>query len=167
MTQMTYKSRGFIQTGGLLKAKIRAATETRGFAETRLLTNWKDIAGASTANICRPVKVSYGKQGFGATLTLLTTGANAPVLQMQLPKIISKVNSTYGYNAISKIKITQTSPVDFEDTIKSSEGKNIKKTLSEKQIINVETSVKNVSDSNLKNALSRLGKNIIIRNNKD
>ena len=123
---MTYKSRGFIQTGGLLKAKIRAATETRGFAETRLLTNWMDIAGPSTANICRPVKVSYGKQGFGATLTLLTTGANAPVLQMQLPKIISKVNSTYGYNAISKIKITQTSPVDFKDTIKSSEGKNIK-----------------------------------------
>ena len=111
--------------------------------------------------------MSYGKQGFGATLTLLTTGANAPVLQMQIPKIISKVNSTYGYNSISKIKITQTSPVDFEDTIKSSEGKNIKKTLSEKQIINVETSVKNVSDSNLKNALSRLGKNIIIRNNKD
>ena len=34
---MAYKSRGFIQTGGLLKAKIRAATETRGFAETRLL----------------------------------------------------------------------------------------------------------------------------------
>ena len=38
---------------------------------------------------------------------------------------------------------------------------------SEKQIINVETSVKNVSDINLKDALSRLGKNIIIRNNKD
>ena len=101
---MAYKSRGFIQTGGLLKAKIRAATETRGFAETRLLTNWKDIAGPATASICRPVKVSYGKQGFGATLTLLTTGANAPVLQMQLPKILSKVNSIYGYNAISKIK---------------------------------------------------------------
>ena len=67
---MAYKSRGFIQTGGLLKAKIRAATETRGFAETRLLTNWKDIAGPATASICRPVKVSYGKQGFGATLTL-------------------------------------------------------------------------------------------------
>ena len=164
---MAYKSRGFIQTGGLLKAKIRAATETRGFAETRLLTNWKDIAGPTTATICRPVKVSYRKQGLGATLTLLTTGANAPVLQMQLPKILSKVNSTYGYNAINKIKITQTSPTDFEDTFKNPESKNIKKVLSEKQIINVETSVKNVSDNNLKDALSRLGKNIIIRNNKD
>ncbi|MDB2524913.1 DUF721 domain-containing protein, partial [Amylibacter sp.] len=120
---MAYKSRGFIQTGGLLKAKIRAATETRGFAETRLLTNWKDIAGPATASICRPVKVSYGKQGFGATLTLLTTGANAPVLQMQLPKILSKVNSIYGYNAISKIKITQTSPIDFENSFENLEDR--------------------------------------------
>ena len=167
MTQMSYKSRGFIQTGGLLKAKIRAATETRGFAETRLLTNWKDIAGPATASICRPVKVSYGKQGFGATLTLLTTGANAPVLQMQLPKILLKVNSIYGYNAINKIKITQTSPIDFKDNFEDLEDRENRKVLSEKQIINAETSVKNVSDINLKDALSRLGKNIIIRNNKD
>jgi len=87
---MAYKSRGFIQTGGLLKAKIRAATETRGFAETRLLTNWKDIAGPATASICRPVKVSYGKQGFGATLTLLTTGANAPFYKCNCQKYFQK-----------------------------------------------------------------------------
>jgi hypothetical protein len=86
---------------------------------------------------------------------------------MQLPKILSKVNSIYGYNAISKIKITQTSPIDFEDSFENFEGRENKKVLSEKQIINVETSVKNVSDINLKDALSRLGKNIIIRNNKD
>ena len=86
---------------------------------------------------------------------------------MQLPKILSKVNSIYGYNAISKIKITQTSPIDFEDSFENLEGRENKKVLSDKQIINVETSVKNVSDINLKDALSRLGKNIIIRNNKD
>ena len=95
-------------------------------------------------------------------------GSNdAPVLQMQLPKILSKVNSIYGYNAISKIKITQTSPIDFENNFENLEDRENKKVLSEKQIINVETSVKNVSDINLKDALSRLGKNIIIRNNKD
>jgi hypothetical protein len=77
------------------------------------------------------------------------------------------VNSIYGYNAISKIKITQTSPIDFEDSFENFEGRENKKVLSEKQIINVETSVKNVSDINLKDALSRLGKNIIVRNNKD
>ena len=86
---------------------------------------------------------------------------------MQLPKILLKVNSIYGYNAISKIKITQTSPIDFVNNFENLEDRENKKVLSEKQIINVETSVKNVSDINLKDALSRLGKNIIIRNNKD
>ena len=88
---MARKSRGFMQTGGLLKTRIRSASESRGFAETRLLTHWEDIAGPATAQICRPVKVGYGKQGFGATLTLLTTGANAPIMQMQLPQILTKV----------------------------------------------------------------------------
>ena len=42
---MARKSRGFMQTGGLLKTRIRSASESRGFAETRLLTHWEDIAG--------------------------------------------------------------------------------------------------------------------------
>jgi len=39
--------------------------------------------------------------------------------------------------------------------------------LSHKQRNIVEISVKGVSDNNLKNALSRLGKNILTRNNKE
>ena len=167
MEPMTRKSRGFMQTGGLLKTRIRSASESRGFAETRLLTHWEDIAGPATAQICRPVKVSYGKQGFGATLTLLTTGANAPIMQMQLPQILTKVNSVYGYNAISRIKITQTAPIGFEDPTKALDYKNPTKVLSDKQRNIVEISVKGVSDNNLKNALARLGKNILTRNNKE
>ena len=42
----------------------------------------------------------------GATLTLLTTGANAPMLEMQKEKLRQKVNAVYGYNAISRVRIT-------------------------------------------------------------
>ena len=72
-------SRGFKQTGGILHQSIRKATEKRGFVETRLLTHWNEIVGEDTAAISRPVKVGYGRHGFGATLTLLTNGANAPM----------------------------------------------------------------------------------------
>ena len=63
----------------------------------------------------RPVKVSYAKGGFGATLTLLTTGAYAPMLQAELPKIRNRVNAVYGHNAISHIRITQTAPMGFSE----------------------------------------------------
>ena len=51
----------------------------------------------------------------GATLTLLTTGAQAPMLEMQKEKLRERVNAVYGYNAIARIRITQTAPVGFAE----------------------------------------------------
>jgi hypothetical protein len=107
------RKRGFEMTSGLLQSRIRKATETRGFSETRLLTHWVEIVGESTASMARPIKVSYAKGGFGATLVLLTTGSFAPMLQAELPKIQDRVNAVYGYSAISRIHITQTAPTGF------------------------------------------------------
>ncbi|WP_347311984.1 DUF721 domain-containing protein [Defluviimonas sp. SAOS-178_SWC] len=109
------RRRGFEPAAGLLKDRIREAGESRGFAVARLLTHWAEVVGDDIAAMARPVKVGYGREGFGATLTLLTTGAAAPVLQMQLPKIRDKVNACYGYNAISRVVITQTAPVGFAE----------------------------------------------------
>jgi hypothetical protein len=61
------------------------------------------------------VEVSYGRNGFGATLTLLTTGANAPMLEMQKEQLRERVNRVYGYAAISRIRITQTAPTGFSE----------------------------------------------------
>lgn len=108
--------RGFERTASLLGPRIRKAGETRGFAVTRLLTHWDEIAGPDVAGIARPVEVNYGRAGaLGATLVLLTTGANAPMLEMQKEKIREKVNATYGYTAISRIRITQTAPTGFAE----------------------------------------------------
>ncbi len=107
--------RGFEPTGSLLRDRIRTAGETRGFAVSRLLTHWAEVVGPDTAAICRPVKIGYSKGGLGATLTLLTTGAQAPLLQMQLPQIRERVNACYGYNAISRVTITQTAPSGFAE----------------------------------------------------
>ena len=102
------RMRGFEAASGLLRDKIRSLGESRGFAVSRLLTHWAEVVGDEVAATARPVKIGYGKGGMGATLTLLTTGAVAPVLQMQLPAIREKVNACYGFNAISRIHITQT-----------------------------------------------------------
>ena len=108
-------TRGFAQASNLLQPRIRAASEARGFAVTRLLTHWAEIVGEAVAGVARPVNVSYGRDGFGATLTLLTTGAQAPMLDMQKDQIRDKVNACYGYRAISRVRITQTAPTGFAD----------------------------------------------------
>ena len=106
---------GFRRTSLLVEQKLRSAGESRGFAITRLLTHWAEIVGAQAAGVCTPVKISYAQKGFGATLVILTTGAQAQMLEMQLPQLREKVNACYGYNAISRIRITQTAPIGFSD----------------------------------------------------
>ena len=61
-------------TAHLLAGQIRTAGQGRGFSESRLLTNWEEIVGPELAKVTMPAKVSYGKGGLGATLTILSGG---------------------------------------------------------------------------------------------
>jgi hypothetical protein len=108
------RRRGFERASALVASHLRAPAEKRGFAETRLLTHWEDIVGAEIAAIAVPLKIGYGR-GFGGTLTLLTTGANAPVLEMRATEIVERVNACYGYRAIARIQVTQTAPTGFAE----------------------------------------------------
>ena len=68
--------KGFARAGGLVQPQIRKASESRGFAVSRLVTHWAEVVGDDIAALCRPVKVGYGRQGgLGATLTVLARGA--------------------------------------------------------------------------------------------
>ncbi|MFN3722954.1 MAG: DUF721 domain-containing protein [Paracoccaceae bacterium] len=109
------RMRGFEPAFGLMKEPVRTAGESRGFAISRLLTHWTDVVGEDLAKCTRPVKIGYGREGFGGTLTLLTTGPMAPMIEMQKEVIRSKVNAIYGYNAISRVLLTQTAPIGFAE----------------------------------------------------
>lgn len=158
------RSRGFMQTGGILGTQIRKTSETRGFSETRLLTHWAEIAGEAVAKIARPVKIGYTRQGMGATLTLLTTGANAPMVQMQLPQIKDRVNATYGYAAISRVHITQTAPTGFREPATPFQHDTPKKRpISPIQKQALANTLSDVSDDGLKTALAALGESILAK----
>ena len=159
------RMRGFEPAAGLLKNRIRQVGESRGFAVSRLLTHWAEIVGEEIASAALPVKVGYARGGFGATLTLLTTGAHAPVLQAELPKIIEKVNACYGYAAISRIHITQTAPLGF------AEGQVAFRAAEPKEPPQPDSSareaagavVAGIEDGDLRRALEALGANVLSR----
>jgi hypothetical protein len=108
------RMRGFEPAAQLVAARVRNAGESRGFAVARLLTHWAEVVGPDVAAHSRPVRISHGK-GFGATLTLLVAGARATVMQMQLEMIRERVNACYGFNAVSRIVLTQTAPTGFAE----------------------------------------------------
>lgn len=109
------RGRGFQPAATLLADRVQKAAEGRGFAVARLLTHWPEIAGPQLAPVTRPVRVSHSRGGFGATLTLLTTGPMAPMVEMQLPQLRERVNACYGYNAVQRITLTQTAAQGFAE----------------------------------------------------
>lgn len=158
------RKRGFERTSSLLTDRIRQAGESRGFAVTRLLTHWAEIVGEDTAAHARPVDVKYARQGFGATLTVLTTGAMAPMLEMQKEKIREKVNACYGYSAISRIRVTQTAPTGFaEGQAQFQPAPKKPVTPSPEAQKEAHQLAADVGDASLRAALEALGQNVLSR----
>ena len=156
--------RGFEPAFGLMSRQVRAAGETRGFAVAKLLTHWEEVAGRDLAAVTLPVKVGYGREGFGATLTLLVRGAAAPMVEMQKEALRGRVNAVYGYNAIARILLTQTSATGFAEgqaqfVQKPMEAPEPDPTL----VVEARQKAAGVTDDGLRAALERLGQNILTR----
>ena len=163
-------TRGFTRADSLLSGQIRRASESRGFAQSRVLTQWAEIVGEEIAAIARPVEVGYGRGGMGATLTLLTTGAQAPMLEMQKHRLREKINAVYGYNAISRVRITQTAAtgfaegrVDFAPKRKTAPGPAAPDGALRAE---AQSTARVVTDGQLREALARLGENVLTRQRK-
>lgn len=163
MAKRSSTTRGFKRTASVLSDRIRRVGESRGFAVSRLLTHWAEIAGPEIAGTARPVNISYGRGGIGATLTVLTTGPQAPMLEMQKEKLREKVNAVYGYNAISRVRITQTAPDGFH------EGQAVFQRVSKPEIRPPDPEIARaaakaaspVKSDDLRSALERLGQNVL------
>ena len=151
----------------LVEKDIRRLGESRGFTVTRLLTHWQEIVGTEIAAICRPVKVGFPRDCFGAVLTVLTTGAQAPMLEMRAPRIVEKVNACYGYRAISRLAITQTAPTGFAEGQATFDTgpKPAAQSSQTDAIVRAEAraATAEVGDSALRDSLERLAANIISR----
>lgn len=156
------RKRGFETAGALLAGALKAPAEKRGFGEAKVLTHWPEIVGEDIAAIARPIKITWGR-GFGGTLVLLTTGSNAPVLEMQKDRIAERVNATYGYRAVAHVHITQTAPTGF------AEGQVAFRAPAPKappppdplRLARAMEAVDDVTDVRLKEALARLARNVL------
>ena len=169
MSPRRASTKGFARTSSLLTGRIRAASESRGFSQSRLLTHWAEIAGADAAAISRPVEVSYGRGGMGATLTLLTTGANAPMLEMQKEQLRARVNAVYGYNAIARVRITQTAARGFAEgqvAFETRPADPAPRPADPELRRKAAETASPVGDAGLREALARLGENILNKTNR-
>ena len=155
------KSRGFEPISSFAQDRLRTFALKRGFAITRLMSDWPAIVGSDIAAFTEPVKISHAHKEMGATLTLLTAGARGPILQMQVPKIIERVNTCYGFDAIEKIKFVQTSPRSHRRR-ENSHGQPVAE-ITEEDANNAVLATQGIQNDDLREALESLGRKIFAR----
>ncbi len=98
---------------------MQPAARKRGFANVDLFHHWPDIIGADYAEHCDPVKLQWPRRdprkdapdshakSSGAVLTVAVAPAHAIAVQHEVPRLIRRINSVFGYPAIGRIRVVR------------------------------------------------------------
>lgn len=86
----------------------RAAFRRFGFVQSSVVSRWGEIVGDKYATLSAPESIRFpqGKRADGV-LTLIVTGAHAPMMQHVIPVVIERVNRFFGYAAVARVVIRQ------------------------------------------------------------
>ena len=103
---------GFRRAAAAAEATLGAAGARRGFAEHRLISQWRALMGEEISEACQPLRMTWpkggrGEAGSGATLVVEASGARAPEVQHEAARILERVNAVCGWRAATRLKVVQ------------------------------------------------------------
>ena len=93
----------------VIPAILKPALDKRGFVQAQMILDWEKIVGTQIAQYSIPERITYYKSAWKkGTLVLAVTPGWAPIITHGLQQIIDRINSYFGYEAISRLQIKQT-----------------------------------------------------------
>lgn len=134
----------------------------KGFVEVDILTNWGNIVGEELAQYSFPQKIDFkrGEKNNGILLLSVPAGAFALEIKHREKFILEKINTYFGYNAVSGLKIIQNNNLSL-DGIKEFKHSETKKTLVTPEEENyIKSLTKDLNNSELKEILIKLGQSV-------
>jgi hypothetical protein len=142
------------------KALTKAVYERHGFAYGEILAQWDAILGERLSEHARPSRIKWPKQPnsarkYGGVLVVQADPGFALELQYEVPRLIERVNSYFGYGAIAGVKIMQGTPAPgrrWKRTAPAEPGREETHDLKER--------LAGIDDEALRNALARLGRGL-------
>ena len=138
------------------RAITKAAFARYGFAEADVVANWEAIVGEALAAHSAPERIRWPRgageeaQKQGGTLVIRAAPGRALELQYEASRIISRINSFFGYSAVVSIKVMQAQDMP--------QGRRPAPPLPEKPVC--EQELASLEESPLKSALERLGRGV-------
>jgi hypothetical protein len=89
-----------------IPAIVKSALAERGFHQQDIILHWASIVGASLAKHTLPQKIVFPhNQRENGCLHLETASVFALDIQHAEPQIVDKINTFFGYNAVTRLKL--------------------------------------------------------------
>jgi hypothetical protein len=117
--QVTFKkklfyTRGLKPVGVTVSTLLEPVWAQQNALEARLMQAWPDILGKPWGEESLPEKLTFARQGEaaqaqGGVLLLRVANGRAVAFQYQLPFLLSRINGYFGYQAVARIVLKQTS----------------------------------------------------------
>jgi len=106
---MAYKKKYFGAQilSNFLPDEVKKILKKRGFTELELLKNWENIIPIEYISKISPIKIKQNNKVEGGSLVLKVDPSIAFAIEHEKEKIIKKINSFFGYQAIMKLELIQ------------------------------------------------------------
>lgn len=143
-----------------LAPTLKALEARFGKGHDALKAHWREIVGEVLARRTEPVKVIRSKQG-GSTLELKVEGPAAALIQHQAGQILQRANLYLGGESLEKLRIVQGPLRPLAATPGPVVTRRRKTPLDAAQEAALAESLKAAPDGSLKEALTRLGREVI------
>ena len=151
---------GLSALSGTLLPFAKKLLGSKGFVEIDILTSWDKIVGKDLSRFSFPQKIDFkkGQKNNGILYLGVPAGAFALEIQHKSKYIIDKINTYFGYNAVSEIRIIQNSSLLPQET--SSPKPKPQTNLSPEEKNYISELANGINNPNLKNILIKLGQNV-------
>ena len=92
----------------LVDPMIEPSARVRGFIFSQIISQWQQIAG-DMSSWCKPIELKFNMgETSNGSLKLAIASGRGPEANQQTESIISRVNATFGYSAVSRLSFVQT-----------------------------------------------------------
>lgn len=149
--------------GRALTQTLRTLDARFGKGSDALQGRWREIVGVELARRTEPTKLVKSRLGGGATLELRVEGPSAAIIQHRASDILERVNLFLGAGAVAKLRIVQG---PLRSLAKRGGGsapdrKRARGPLDAAEEQALAESLAGFADGPLKDALSRLGREVM------
>lgn len=156
------KTKGLSSIADIITPFAKKSLNKRGFIEIDMIINWDKIVGKDLAKFSFPQKIDFKRdQRTNGNLHIqVISGAFALELKHKERFVLEKINTYFGYSAVSQLIISQNMDSSFDQMIDESFHTPEKILVTEEEETYINEITADVKDPELKKVLTKLGYSI-------